>query len=410
MAEKRRDSDGRILPENVIQRKDGSYMWKKSIKGKQYCEYARTLGEIKEKRNKALGAIQSGTYKGKHEKMREDREQAEKDITVNEWFFRWEKEYRVGRLKESTVQNNHRYYMTYFSDNIGRMKIREIKQIDVVKVLNEMHDNGMKQSSIISGNKVLVMMFNTAIENGLMELNPAQNALKVPRDRKTEKRILTEQEEERFFKYISTHKWFKRYVPLFTVGFGTGMRIGEILALTWQDIDFENDIIHVTKTLYHFSDVLYGGGKQKCVINTPKTENSIRDIPMLPKVKEAFLEQKKIQTKCVVTIDGYTDFVFTTRTGNVYTDFDINSRLRTIAAGINREEEEAAKAENREPIYFERFSPHSMRHTFTTRCYEKGVRIKVIQKILGHKKPDITLDIYTHTTESMIQEDMDKLK
>lgn len=91
MAEKRKDKDGRILPENVIQRKDDTYMWKKSINGKQYCEYARTLGEIKQKRNKALGEIEAGTYRGKREKIAEDKGQAKKNITLNEWFTQWEK-------------------------------------------------------------------------------------------------------------------------------------------------------------------------------------------------------------------------------------------------------------------------------------------------------------------------------
>ena len=87
MAEKRKDKDGRILPENVTQRKDGTYMWRKSVNGKNYCLYAKTLGEIKQKRNVALGEIEKGEYKGKYEKMKEEREFAQKDITLNEWFF-----------------------------------------------------------------------------------------------------------------------------------------------------------------------------------------------------------------------------------------------------------------------------------------------------------------------------------
>ena len=77
---------------------------------------------------------------------------------------------------------------------------------------------------------------------------------------------------------------------------------------------------------------------------------------------------------------------------------------------MNKEETELAKAEGREAIIFDYFTPHCMRHTFATRCYEKGVREKVIQKILGHSKLDMTLNIYTHTTEEMIEEDIRKLE
>ena len=77
---------------------------------------------------------------------------------------------------------------------------------------------------------------------------------------------------------------------------------------------------------------------------------------------------------------------------------------------MNREENEAAEAEGREPIVFEDFTPHCMRHTFATRCYEKGVKEKVVQKILGHSKLDMTLNVYTHTTDEMIEEDLQKIE
>ena len=107
MTDKKRDREGRILPENTTQRKDGTYMWRKSIDGRKYCIYGKTLGEIKQKRDVALGEIRKGQYKGKHKKMREEKELAQKDITLNEWFFQWEKVYRVGNIKDNTLNNNH---------------------------------------------------------------------------------------------------------------------------------------------------------------------------------------------------------------------------------------------------------------------------------------------------------------
>lgn len=67
MTDKRKDSNGRIMPGNIIQRKDGTYMWRKSIDGKKYCIYGKTLGEIKRKRDIALGEIRKGEYNGKNE-------------------------------------------------------------------------------------------------------------------------------------------------------------------------------------------------------------------------------------------------------------------------------------------------------------------------------------------------------
>lgn len=410
MAEKRKDKDGRLLPENVIQRKDGSYMWKKTIDGKQYCEYAKTLGEIKQKRNVALGEIAAGSYKGKHERMKAEREQAEKDITVNEWFFQWEKEYRVGKVREATLQHNHHNYMIHFADNIGRMKIRDVKQIDIVKIYNQMKKDGASNNSLDRYHTILLLLFGTAADNGLIESNPAKGALKLPEEKAVEKRILTEQEENTFLEYIANNGYHKKLVPLFIVGFNTGMRIGEILALTWQDIDFEKSIIHVDKTLSYLSDWVSQNGKKRFVMNPPKTEKSIRDVPMLPKVKEALLYQRENGTKSTVTIDGYKDFIFCTKSGNVYTASNLWYTINRAVDGINKMENEKAQIENRDPVHFERFSAHSMRHTFATRCYEKGMKPKVVQQILGHNSLDMTLNVYTHVTESMIAEDMKKLE
>lgn len=410
MAEKRKDSNGKLLPENVTQRKDGTYMWRKSIYGVKYCIYAKTLGEIKQKRNVALGEIEKGEYKGKRQRMEENRKQVEQDITLNEWFFQWEKAYRIGNVKENTLQSNHRHYMLHFSDTLGRMKLKNIKQIHIVNVLNECHKKGNKYSSLSHYNQILISLFEAAIQNGLLESNPAKGALQVPKEKRKERRILTEQEEERFFHYIKNHPSYKRYVPLFTVGFGTGMRIGEILSLTWQDIDLDKNVIHVNKTLVYLPDYVNNKGKHKFIINAPKTETSIREVPLLPNVKEAFLKQKEIQTKSKVKMNGYTNFVFTSQTGNFYSNNHFFVTLKRIIKGLNQEEEKRAREEKREPIYFEPFSAHCMRHTFASRCYEKGVKEKVIQKILGHRKLDMTLNVYTHVTDDMILSDIQKLE
>ena len=411
MTDKKRDREGRILPENTTQRKDGTYMWRKSIDGRKYCIYGKTLGEIKHKRDVALGEIRKGQYKGKHKKMREEKELAQKDITLNEWFFQWEKVYRVGNIKDNTLNNNHIRYISHFSNTIGRMKIKEIRQIDITNILSQLNKEGQSYGSLIHIVGLLSLIFKDAINNGLIDKNPVKEALKVRKEAAREKRILTEQEEERFITFVDNDSLHKRYAPLFIVGFGTGMRIGELLSLTWKDIDFQKEVIHVNKTLVYLSDYVKQGGKPRFTITTPKTERSTRDVPMLGKVKEALLVQMKDRKKLnKLSIDGYRDFVFTSKTGNVFLDGSIRTTIKRIINKMNQEETELAKAEGREPVIFDYFTPHCMRHTFATRCYEKGVREKVIQKILGHSKLDMTLNIYTHTTEEMIEEDIKKLE
>lgn len=301
--------------------------------------------------------------------------------------------------------------MSHFSNTIGRMKINDIRQIDITNILNQLNREGQSYSSLVQYVGLLSLIFKDAINNGLIDKNPVKGALKVRKEAAREKRILTEQEEEHFIAFVKNDSWYKSYEPLFIVGFGTGMRIGELLSLTWKDIDFQKEVIHVNKTLVRLSDYVKQGGKTRFTITTPKTGKSTRDVPMLGKVKEALLMQLKDRKKSnKLSIDGYRDFVFTSKTGNVFFDGSIRKTIKCIINKMNQEEIELAKAEGREPIIFEYFTPHCMRHTFATRCYEKGVREKVIQKILGHSKLDMTLNIYTHTTEEMIEEDIKKLE
>lgn len=402
------DSDGKKLPDNVVQRKDGTYMWKKMIDGKQYCIYAKTLGEIKEKRDIALGEIRQGKYKSKRQAQKEKEQEAQKNITVNEWFYTWEKEYRIGKVRPNTYQNDRKVWVLKFQDNIGQMRVADVRQIDIVKVYNQLKKDGARNKSMEVYHKVVRLVFEAAVNNGLIEKNPANRALNLPDEKLGKKRILTEEEERTFLDYLSKTKTQKQYVPLFVVGFGTGMRIGEILALQWKDIDFDNGIIHVNKTISYVTD--YVGDRKKYFSITPgKTETSVRKVPMSPKVREALEIQKKDGYKGTNTIDGYNDFVFNTKNGRPITASNINGTIIKAVDNYNMLENEQAQLENRKPVLLERFSCHTMRHTFATRCYEKGVREKVVQDILGHKSLNMTLGVYTHTTDKMIEEDMKKL-
>ena len=186
---------------------------------------------------------------------------------------------------------------------------------------------------------------------------------------------------------------------------GTGMRVGEVTGLQWENVDFEEEVITVDHTLvyYNHRQEIENAG---CTFNvhSTKTEAGTRQIPMLPEVKEALLMEKEYQeltdTHCTSSIDGYNDFIFVNRFGAVQHQGTLNKALRRIIRDCNQAQLDSGK-EN--PVLLPNFSCHSLRHTFTTRLVEAGVNIKVIQNLCGHTRSDITLDIYTTVTKELKQ-------
>ena len=180
------------------------------------------------------------------------------------------------------------------------------------------------------------------------------------------------------------------YSHLYTVALGTGMRVGELRALEWSDIDYQKNVIHVNGTLKYCK----GKGYFK---DTPKTATSCRDIPMIPEVVKALKEQRSEQTRQRLELGtmwnpekGMDNFVFT----GYYTYHGFGKNLCSNA--INHD---LSKVEEQIKIKYPDFphiTPHTLRHTFATRGLENGIPPKVMQTILGHTSITMTLDIYSH--------------
>ena len=190
---------------------------------------------------------------------------------------------------------------------------------------------------------------------------------------------------------------------------GTGLRVGEVTGLRWEDIDLDKGTINVNHTL-----VYYKHKEDGCCFNvhTPKTKAGNRIVYMTSQVKEAFEQEKKNQELagifCKVNVDGYTDFVFLNRFGNVQNQGTLNKALRRIIRDCN--EEQLNKANGTNVVLLPPFSCHSLRHTFATRMCEAGVNAKVVQELLGHADVGITLNIYTDATKDLIKPEMAKFE
>lgn len=396
---RRKDSKNRILKEGEYERSNNTYEFKWTDKnGKRHSIYAKTLDELREKELDILRDTLNGIKANCN------------NLTVNDFYKKWENLKRG--LKDNTFQNYKYMYNQFAREHLGNIKICELKRTDIRGFYNMLLDNRhLKVRTIECLHTVLHQILELAVEDDCIRYNPSDNALrelKRAHNKDGEKRkALTKDEQKIFEKYLEkegfNHKWY----PIFIVMLWTGMRVGEVTGLTWEDIDFENNTITVSHTLVYYDR----GGKDRCgyAINTPKTNAGNRVIPMIEKVKLALLEekayQKELGIECVSKIDGYTNFVFVNRFGTTYNQATLNKALRRIIRDCNYEIMDKGNANS---IILPNISNHSLRHTFTTRMLEAGVNIKVMQEVLGHSDAQTTMNIYAEAKQDFTKEELDK--
>jgi integrase len=189
------------------------------------------------------------------------------------------------------------------------------------------------------------------------------------------------------------------WLPLFTALFGTGCRIGEMIGLRWEDLDYENKTISINHAaIYRVME----NGKSEFHISSPKTEAGIRTIPMMQAVEQAFKDEYEAQKETgfnVQVVDGMSGFIFCNKDGIIHKPSVINSAIKRIYEAYNAEEIIKAKRESRRPVLIPHFSCHHIRHTFCTRFCENERNLKVIQSIMGHANIETTMDIYAEATD-----------
>ncbi len=393
---KRKDSNNRVLREHESQRANGTYEFKWTDKrGKRRAVYAKTLEELREKEKEVLKDIMDG--------IRTDKS----SLTINDLYYRWE-QLKKG-LKANTFQNYKYMYKQFVEPDFGNTRIVDLKRTDVRAFYNYLADERhIKANTIDSIHTVLHQVLELGVEDDYLRYNPSDNALKELKKAHNQdfekRRALTQQEQDLLETFLSKGQ-YQRWYPIFIVMVWTGMRVGEITGLRWCDIDLEEETISVNHTLVYFDK----GGSERCgfAINTPKTKAGERIIPMLPKVKEAFLMEKEFQEicglKCNAAVDGYADFIFINRFGGVQHQGTLNKALRRIIRDCNYE---VLDKEQKNPVLLPKFSCHSLRHTFTTRMCEAGVNVKAMQDILGHADAETTLQIYADATKELKRAEM----
>ena len=402
--EKRRDRSRVILTTGEFQRPNGTYQygWTDG-NGKRHVIYAKTLDELREKESK----ISRDKVDGIKSESR--------FMSVNDMFEKW-KELKRG-LKDNTFSNYIYMYNTFVHDDFGSKRIANLKKSDVKRFYSILiEDRGLKPATLDCIHTVLHQVFEMAVDDDYIRSNPSNNVIREIKQahgiKMERRRALTLPEQKLFLSYLSQNNANSHWYPIFAFMLGTGLRVGETTGLRWCDVDLEEGFVDVNHTLVYYAHSI-PGYKEGCyyAINPPKTQSSVRQVPLMDFARDA-LEQEKLYQEgvgltCKVTIDDYTGFVFLNKNGSVHNESSLNRALKRIIRECNTEEFEKSEMP---PVLLPNFSCHTLRHTFTTRMVEAGVNIKVIQDALGHSDISTTMNIYADATKELKKSEFDGLE
>ena len=340
----RKDNKGRALRKGEVQRsQDGRYVYTYTNPvGKRCYIYANTLMELREKEDELkrdqLDGIDSYVA-GK----------ADLDFLVDRCMA------TKNNLASSTYANYRYTYDHFCSNGFGKRKVTELRYSDVLNFYLSLIDKGIKVKSVESLHCVLHPAFDMAVRDDIIRKNPTDGVmaeLKKNLGMKTGVRhALTIPQQRAFMGYIATHPIYFHWWPIFTIFLGTGCRIGEVLGLRWEDINYEKRIISINHNLTY-----YPVGEDRASenhISTPKTEAGMRTIPMLDAVKDAFemiWEEQKENGWTDAEIDGMTGFVFCNRYGNIMNAQSVNRAIKRISSAYY------VKIKQDKPLNFKKFA------------------------------------------------------
>lgn len=377
----RKDSRNRVLRNGETERKDGRYMFRYTDKktGQRRTIYAKDLPGLREKEKSVLSDVENNIRTGGNVKS----------LTVNDLFRHY---LETKEISESTKVNYRYAWKCHVEDSIGQYKVVQVLPSDIKKLYSGLSQKGLAKSSIKRIHNLLHPVLEIAVDDDIIRKNPAKAVWKDYGREPEGKKALTLAQHKRLMEFVKSDTMYKCYCPMLTIMLGTGVRCGELVGLTWDDVDMGKKEIHIRRTLVYKD---YGDGL-RLHVSTPKTKSGIRTIPMSDSVYNAFAQQKELNSllgkdRNAFEVEGLKGFVFITRNGKPLLMCSVNRVLANIVKAINA----LGQEETFPPI-----SAHTMRHTFCTRMAENGMDIKVLQYLMGHANINITMQVYNHIADS----------
>lgn len=400
----RRRPDGRYEARLVVGYRDNG-------KPKRISIYGSTEKEVRRKLNEVKHELDNGTYCDKD------------NITFTDWMLKWLEIYAKPGIKPSTYTSYKTYINGHIAPYFRNMKLQELQPDRLQQFLNykstdgrlDGKEGGNSAKTVLNIKNMIHAALKQACINGLVSRNIAE-LVKTPKQQKKEMRVLTIEEQTAL---IAAARNDRYGIPIILALY-TGMRVGEVLALKYEDLQLEGDspVIHVRSSMKReYKDGISSGSgecfgdrdenKTVLVRSSPKTYTSIRDIPLIPEAVEIL----KLQLEYVAEDKeragmAFTDygFVFSNPLGQPFDQRTYADSFERIvkAAGV---EKTIQLGTNDASVGF-----HTLRHTFATRAVENGMDILVLAKILGHAQASTTLNKYGHVLADHLRSSMEKIR
>lgn len=365
----------------VGKKADGSYI-RKSFSGK-------TKLEVTKKRDDYIASLHNGTYVDPSK------------ITFGEWLLYWLITFKKESISPKNYDTLEYLIIMHIIPTLGHIKLQDLTTGMIQEMYNEKYrsgkldgSGGLSPSTIKHLHETIRMALNKAVSIKLINSNPALECELNYAQRETKKQYYTLEEQKRIIKSTDPNV---RSELLVLTGIMTGLRKGEIIALTWDDIDFENRRIHVNKavTIYKNRDES-SNKKYKLDVKDPKTYHSIRFVPITEELSTLLKKHKQKMIEENLSA------------GRSNKDYNI---VFQTSKGTHHHQTNVTRTWNRilEKANVDHVGFHGTRHSYATRLLENNIDPKTVQSNIGHSTLDFTLKQYTHVTSIMVNSSRDKM-
>ena len=340
------------------------------------------------------------------------------DMSYADFLDDWMENDCKYNLKETTILNYSKRIRNHIKPELGTYQVRRISRERLQKFLQKKHDDGYSKNTLSTLRGILSKSMDHAVEIGLISNSPA-NKLKIPRCEMTS--VPTRSEPHCYLTAEMMSRIFERfpegsssYIPLM-IAYRCGLRIGEVYGLTWRDLDLQNRKLTVSrqiqwKQIPRSKEEKLRENGSKCAeagfwhFSSPQC-GSVRTVDMDSQLTELLVRERNRQLGAAAYFGG--------RYKRYYED----PGKRIIEKQTEREADFICRRENGEYInlrtmqyttqiihdqlHLPEFDFHSLRHTHATMLVESGAPLKYVQLRLGHKKIDVTMNIYQHLTDAL---------